>query len=109
MKKWLERFLHDQRGSEIVEWAVIGAMVAGIAIGSFSGPIGNAVSGLLGSLGTQLSAAVEPSITNGATVATEPWTPHGATVSSEAKTDSDGQSVAAVAKSHPTGRDNGRR
>jgi len=109
MKKWLGRFLRDQSGTEIVEWAVIGAMVAGIAIGSFNGPISNAVSGLLGSLGTQLSAAAEPSKTNETTAATEPWTTHGATVSSEAKGDSSGQGVAAVANSNSAYRGNARR
>ena len=90
MKQRVSDFLQDQNGSEIVEWAVIGAMVAGIAIGSFHGPLANAVHGLLDAFGTQVAAAAEP------------WTTHGAAVASATKTDAKGTEVASVAKTNPT-------
>ena len=102
MKAFLTRFWQEQRGSETVEWAVLGAMVAGIALSGFNGPIANTVSGLLGNFGTQVAIVGETWTTLDAVGTSaakkEAGTSHGAVVAAVAKSDSTGAAVSTVAK-----------
>ena len=104
MKTFFKRFLQEQSGSETVEWAVLGAMIAGIALSGFNGPIAHKVSGLLNSLGTHLAVVGEP--WNGldpvgtSAANNEAGISHGALVASVAKSDSTGAAVSTLAKNH---------
>jgi len=94
MTKLLRSLWRDERGAEIVEWALVGGLIVAVAAGGYLGSIGSSASGLLDRLGTAIATVVE--------TADRPRATHGAAVASVAKSDAGGADVANKAKTKTT-------
>lgn len=83
------RFWKDESGAESAEWVLVTAFLVATTIAVYRGPVSDAFSDLVGSIGNQIAAVIGP------------WGNHGAKVSSQAKSAPGGASVASEAKGNP--------
>lgn len=49
-------YLRDERGIETLEWVAMGGLILGVAIVTYPGPLGGAITTVLGNITTALTA-----------------------------------------------------
>ena len=57
LTKKITAFLTDEQGAETVEWVIVVAIVAGIAVAGYQTTLGGAITGAIGTVTTNLTAA----------------------------------------------------
>lgn len=55
-----KRLLSDETGQDLIEYAILCALIAGVAVAATSG-LGNIISGLFTSMGTKVNTAINNS------------------------------------------------